>query len=269
MVIFNNLIEEFLTDIQIKKRLSKNTIITYKNTLKQFGKWFRTIDNKEFIPQNITSDHISAFKQHLIKLNRANKTINKMLVIISIYLNWAVDKKLIKYNPAINIKGIKQEKELPRWLNHQELTALLNTLVRESNTRNKLIIMLILFAGLQVRELVELKKSDVQVTENKMYLNLSGRRIPVYKTLEWTLRKYLDGVDKKTIYLLSSSRSDQLSVRAIQHVITEYGDKARIDNLTAITLRHTFGYKLGLTGTDPYSIAALMGYATTDNLPNI
>jgi len=262
-----NYIDQFINEVQ--NGLSKSTVVAYENALGQFEKWFSDKNDIEFEPKNITLAHIKEFKQHLMALNRTPKTINKLLTIVTTFLNWAVDKKIIELNPASSVKGIKQEKELPRWLNEQELKAVLNELNRDNNIRNKLVIMLILCAGLQVNEVSELKVADLEILENEMYLNVGNRNIPVNKALQEALIEYLNEVGKTTGYLLFSFRSTQLSVRGIQHIIKEYGNKANIDNLTAISLRHTFGYKLGLTGTDPYTIAVLMGYTTGDNLPNI
>lgn len=261
-----NYIERFLSEI--KSDHSKSTIIAYKNALDQFENWYKKTTGKFLRPANITAVHMKNFKQYLVDLDRKPNTINKLLAILSAFFNWALANNFVEINPVSSIKNIKQVNNSPKWLTNKEVRALLNVLIRVNNSRNNLIMSLILYAGLQVKELIELKVSDIRKTEDNMFLYISNRKIPVYKTLRLIITNYLNKNNPTKGYLLSSVRSEQLSVRAIQHIIKDYGNKAGIKHLSAITLRHTFGYKLGLTGTDPYTIAALMGYTTADNLPN-
>ncbi|MEL7564969.1 MAG: tyrosine-type recombinase/integrase [Dehalobacterium sp.] len=264
----NSFINDFL--VAKTRELSKNTIIAYNNSLNQFVKWFNNSTDKSFKPSIVTSGDIDSYKQYLVSLDRKAKTINKQLAILSAFFSWSFDHNLVEFNPVSNVKNVKQEDTATqKWLNDAELKALKSVLIKENNKRNNLIISLILYAGLQVNELVELKISDIEQTESRMFLHLGNRKIPVRKALEGAIIGYLKEAEKTTGYLLLGSRGERLFARGVQYIVRDYGNMAGIKNLTAVTLRHTFGHKLGLVGTDPYTIAVLMGYTTADSIPNV
>jgi site-specific recombinase XerD len=253
------------------KNLSKSTIAAYQNALEQFKNWVNIANDivkKDLKPEEISPAHINSFKQYLISSNKKPNTVNKQLATLSAFFTWAVENELVKVNPVSSVKNVKNDSDSLKWLTDKQIKALQSVLINQDNPRNNLVIKLILYAGMLVNELSYLKVTDIEKTDEFIYLRVGDRKIPAYKPLRWALLNYLNSNSLTNGYLLSSVRSEQLSIRAIQHIVAEYGKKAGIENLTAITLRHTFGYKLAQAGADPYTIAILMGYKTSGNFPN-
>ena len=101
-----------------------------------------------------------------------------------------------KTNPAINLTSPKLEKKLPTVLSIDEVLKLLNTInpTTPYEIRNEAMIELVYATGLRVSELVNLKLSNLHLT-NKMISTVGKgnkeRLVPIGKKCSETLKKYL------------------------------------------------------------------------------
>ncbi|MCY7558528.1 tyrosine-type recombinase/integrase [Paenibacillus macerans] len=84
------------------------------------------------------------------------------------------------------------------------------------------------------------------------------------------MEAYLAEDKHDSAYAFVSERSNQMSVRAVQHIIEKYRKNTKIADLTCYSLRHTsFGHDLVVAGNDLQKVAMLMGHYKEDGTPNI
>ncbi len=162
--------------------------------------------------------------------------------------------------PISAIKVPKKDKKLPEVLTKEEVKMLIDS--SETN-KSKLIISLLYSSGLRVSELVNLKLSDINLTENVGWVRrgkgAKDRMFIVSSTMIKDLQSYLK--NRNNVYLFSAEKP--LTTRNIQKIVKHAKTKAGINKkVTPHTLRHSFATHLLETGTDIRMIQVLLGHAS-------
>lgn len=172
----------FLEDIYVQN-YSKNTYLAYKNQLKRFYDFCEENDDN-FNMKTIKPMHLTSFFRFLQensqnKLSSATqqayyRTLRAFFKFISNNNDNLMDfDYLFKKN---NIKFQKDEKNEINYLNKQEQDKLIDFFEKRlqkhknyKNYRNLLLIKLMLFAGLRVSEVLNLKLKDFKNYDNDFY----------------------------------------------------------------------------------------------------
>jgi integrase/recombinase XerD len=156
-------------------KLSKRTIESYMNQIKQFLEWLQ-LENIGSV--DVAYNDIMAFVRYRRMNGNSIKTVNQSLGVIRWYFEYLKAEKIIEKNPAtgIHIKGetrrlphdILTSEELEK-LYHKSKTATL------SDKRNKVITGLLVFQGITTGELAELKPQDIDTTKGKITIKAGAR----------------------------------------------------------------------------------------------
>lgn len=159
-----------------------------------------------------------------------------------------------------DVKIPKKDKKLPSVLSKEEVKKLIEA---TDNVKSRLIISLLYSAGLRVSELVKLKISDVNFSENTGWVR-SGkgskdRIFALSEALGKELQDYLKERGNEYVF----SKEKPLTTRNIQKIISLTRKRAGIDKkVTPHTLRHSFATHLLEQGTDIRVIQSILGHAS-------
>jgi integrase/recombinase XerD len=167
----------------------------------------------------------------------------------------------------------KLGRSLPRLLTESEVAALLAA----PNTRDPLghrdrTMLEVLYAtGLRVTELINLRRSDINLTQGVLRVRGEGERdrlIPLGDESQIWLRGFLAGprieilMERHTDYLFPTRRGDRMTRQAFWHVIKRAAKKAEIEGkLSPHTLRHAFATHLLNNGADLRVVQMLLGHS--------
>lgn len=274
-------IKEYKKYLENSRQLEPNTITSYYGILSKFKDWFEknNTTNDKFEPSNITPIDVKEYRDHLSNIGRKPRTINKALTTIKSFCNWAIKEEYIVLNPASPVRNISLRRDAPKWLERKEQLALIRELYKMNNPRNTAIVFLMLHAGLRVSEVVNLKTSDIQISDRKGLVVVRNsklnkyREVPLNKEVRNALVEYIhfNEIDmKKDGYLFISQKGGPLTERAVQHFIKELKKRSEIEDLSPHVLRHTFAHELlKRPGVTIDMVAMLMGHMTKEGLPNI
>ncbi len=158
------------------------------------------------------------------------------------------------------VKIPKKDKSLPEVLSKEEV----KKLIEASDTqKSRLIISLLYSSGLRVSELVNLKVSEINLTEKTGWVRKGkgskDRLFTLSAALADDLIAYLK--DRQNIYLFSKEKP--LSTRNIQKIIKGTKNRAGIQKkVTPHTLRHSFATHLLENGTDIRIIQTMLGHSS-------
>jgi site-specific recombinase XerD len=253
-------IDKFLTHLKNENR-SSNTIIAYENDLKQLVGFVE--------PKNITgvdqikTDHIKAFKNHLLKEKEyTKKTVSRKLNSIKSFFRFLTDSGVIKQDPADNITHPKIKQKLPRILSPLEYRALRD--VCRDDPRSYAIIELMLQAGLRISEVANLEIVDIQ--EDKIiirpYESHDGRVIPLNKAAKRAIEDYLEErpKTKKSNNLFITKNGNPLLVRNIRNSLNRYFKIAEIKDVYVNNLRDTFVVQQLKAGVPLNVVSQIIGH---------
>ena len=243
------------------KDCSPLTINAYCQDMQLFSIWFEQTNGQKLFPNNVTSMDVREYKQFLLLHKKQRPaTINRKLAAIRTYINWALDSKIISYNPITGIKSIEEQKLSPKWLSKKEQSSVLREIERRimmSNTptrrfealRDKSIVILMLNTGIRLGELCSLEIQDIELSERKGYLTIRNgkgmktRVIPLNSTARNALQEWKKIRPESIVQKLFLGMRGDLKPRAVQEMFQTLGEKTHV-HITPHTLRHCFGKNL-------------------------
>lgn len=176
--------DDSYTRYLMQKGYSSKSILTYTSNIKRFKTW---IEKEDIEMENVTYNDITSFLQAY--RNQAQKSKVNYICSLRQYFNHLIKDQHRTDNPAdfITIKGLKR-KTLYDILSRNELVALYDqftstTFIDEkhknqnwyvssmlASKRNNAILGLMIFQGLDGRDLVLLKVNDVKMREGTVFI---------------------------------------------------------------------------------------------------
>ena len=266
---YESYVKSFLEYLLYELNYSNKTTMTYKNALKEYGKF---LNLKKLNYLNITSENANSYKAHLISSNYENKTSSLHLSAVRSFYNYLTQINVLKNNVFANIKNPKIEKKLPNFLNNSETSKIINNINWDDDldVRNNLIIEFLYATGLRVSELCNIKLNDLN-SYNKSIKVLgkgSKERIVFYKACnDYLLNTYinknrlniLNGISSE--FLFTSKSGKALTTRTVEEIVKKYSIKNNIKSkVTPHTLRHTYATDLLNNNADITSVGELLGH---------
>ncbi|MGE5372831.1 MAG: tyrosine-type recombinase/integrase [Solirubrobacterales bacterium] len=271
-------IESWLTEL-LNDGKDEKTIIAYRTVLNQFSTWFEQTSGESDLSK-VTQMDVKDFKQYMgAILGRKPATINKALVTLKGFFEWTTENGFTASNPARKVKLAEKQAMAPKWLDRNEQNRLIRSVEQEKNqfkkARDLAIVQMGLQAGLRLEEICNLAMSDITVNgRSGTVIVRKGKRgkyreVPLNGDIRAALKDYLkerEGhkyADSERLFI--GERNPLLTARAIQHLIEEYGRKAKIEGLTVHQLRHSFCHNLIAAGEGIEKVAMLAGHSSLES----
>lgn len=140
--------------------------------------------------------------------------------------------------------------------------------------RNANIILLLAYTGIRISELANLDINDIDIKEGTFIVSRKGgdqERLYLSDEIVSSLSDYIEArklvldvnIECKNA-LFISSRKTRLSTRQISEVLSKYGKLAGLEEITAHTLRRSFGMALYNQTKDIQLTADVLGHSTTE-----
>ncbi len=265
-------IDQFLTFASVEKGLAKNSLESYGTDLRQFLRFLRGVDIREW--SSVTREDILNFLEISYEKESATATIARKLVTIKVFFRFLFQENIIKTNVTEVMDSPKLWKILPDFLNELEINSLLKV-YDDGNTnldfRNKTILELIYACGLRVSELSNLRLDDIKFDLNVLRVTGKGNKtriVPFGKPAGKFLIKYIEKVRPflerevgvPNVFLSNNGRP--LTRARIWGIVKDASIKAGIrKNIFPHTLRHSFASHLLANGADLRVIQEMLGHA--------
>lgn len=237
---------------------SENTVKTYTGVLDKFKEWLEG-HNKSV--SEISKQDVQVYMNYLDeKQNRSASTIDKIFAAIRVFAQFLGQPDIVQ-----NISKKEKEKNIyqtiPGSLSEKDKLELLKQVEKDKNSRNTAIIYTLLYTGIRISELCDLKISDIEIRGQKGILAVRNsqteheRVIPLPKEVITHLNQYISTLEINEKNLLFSSNGNKpLSTRTVQYMLQNY-------NINPNLLRHTFCQDLVNKGMDISVVAQLAGHS--------
>jgi len=200
-------------------------------------------------------------------------TVNRDVACLRNMMNCAVDWGHLRVNPLSRVRMIKEDNEKMWVLSPEEEARLLEACEKSPQRGGKEkrylrdLVEFALNSGMRLDEIFSLQKVNVHVEESFLTVLDSktheGRNIPLNETLKEILSRRME---KPGGHVFTNSKGGRLTVltNAFWNAAEEAGlireEGGKKIRFRFHDLRHTFGSRLGMGGTDLKSIMEIMGH---------
>lgn len=241
-------VEKYMMSMSMKG-FSPTTIRNYMYIINDFLEKYK-------IPDEKSAEDYLMNKKSITKNSRATQV--RILRSFGKFL-----QKELKTNFLLP-EAPKTGKTLPIFLTKKEVSEIL--LSASGNTRDLAIIAFLIYTGVRVSELVNIKTEDINLIEKVVRIKGKGdkeRFVPLTNELAMIVTKYVSEKKKDSDCLFLSKYKKKLTPLSIQLIVKKYALKAMLKkHVTPHKLRHTFATLALETGVSPITISELLGHSS-------
>ena len=264
------IVQKYINFLEKDKRLSLNTLQSYRRDIKQYITYLSEINLHNIINTNKTT--IITYLLNLQKKGRATSTISRNLASIRSFYQYISKNKIIDQDPTSELESPKVEKKLPQILSTKEVELLLEQpkCTDLKGFRDKAMLELLYATGIRVTELISLDLIDINLELGfiKCTKGTRERMIPLGSMAIAAIHDYLNksrGLliqksDEKSLFVNINGK--RLTRQGFWKIIKQYKNLAKINkDITPHTLRHSFAAHLLENGADLRSIQEMLGHS--------
>ena len=257
---------EFLAN---EKKLSENTLQSYKRDLKQFKRYLEAC---EIHYNRVKEEDIKDYIKELQENGKKSSSISRCIASIRSFYQFVLKRKKIKVDPTLNIQAPKIEKRVPNILTSKEVELLLEQPkdVDLKGTRDKAMLEFAYATGMRVTEIISLDIDDVNLEEGYVVCRFGSkqRNIPLGSLSLKALKEYIEESrpylirDENVKALFVNINGKRLTRQGFWKIVKYYKEQAHITkDITPHVLRHSFATHLLQNGADLKAIQMMLGHS--------
>ena len=262
-------IKLFLEFLENDKKLSSNTLQSYKRDITQYQEY---IDKNSLNYLKITNEDIDKYFDYLKTMNKKTSTISRNLATIRSFYQFLLRTKKVKKDPTIGVRSPKVEKKVPNILTSKEVELLLEQpkTIDLKGIRDKAMLEFAYATGMRVTEIISLNLSDVNFEQGYVVVNsgLKKRNIPLGSISLKALKEYVEKArpilirDENVTALFVNINGKRLTRQGFWKIVKFYKEQAHISkDITPHVLRHSFATHLLQNGADLKAIQTMLGHS--------
>ena len=266
--------EAFLNYLQYEKRVSPHTVKAYRTDLEQFAAYLQKQFGENDI-RKVDSADVRAWMMQLMEDGDSARSVNRKVSALRAFFRYHVRMGDVEANPMEAISAPKIAKRLPQFVSEGEMDNLFSENLFEDTFegwRDRLIIELFYVTGMRLSELVNLKRSDIDLYDGS--LKVMGKRskervIPFSPRVKGVIVRYLEIFDEKyaenpkNSFIFVAPNGNKIYPKAVYRIVRKYLDMVTtIDKRSPHVLRHTFATQMLNHGADINAIKEILGHAS-------
>lgn len=262
---------EYLETLRLQRRLAQNTVDAYARDLAQFEEFLRPHHASILEATPVLLRSFLATRHSSL----SPRSVSRKLAALRGFYRFARRRGWIAESPADRLRSPRLPKKLPRFLDRDEVGALLDA--REEGDlalRTAALLEVLYGGGLRVSELVGLNLADVDLQNRSLRVRGKGgkeRLVPIGKPAVEAVQQYLPARERLAAAaqkpagdaLFLHYRGGRLSARSVRRLLHRAVLRAGLArDVHPHALRHTFATHLLQGGADLRSIQELLGHAS-------
>lgn len=263
----------FISYLTHEKNYSLNTVKAYEKDIRGFASFcFEEYDIKDI--EKAEYNIIRGWLVQMVTEGLSNRSVNRKIASLKAYYKFLLKTENIQINPLAKHKALKTPTKIEVPFSEKEMESLLQQVHFEDGfegNRDRLIIELLYTTGIRRAELINLRLTDIELSQKKM--KVLGKRskeriIPLLDSTINLFKKYLDermklGSVKDGDHVFLSKSGIKIYETLVYRIINRYFSKvsSKVKKSPHI-LRHTFATHLLNKGADLNSVKELLGHAS-------
>jgi integrase/recombinase XerC len=268
---------EYLRHLALEKNASEHTVKSYREDLTQALDFFRERLKVQTVAfEQLTTRLLRAYLAWLHEQQYARSTIARRIASIRSWCRFLCRQGVLASNPAVGLRGPRQDRKLPHFLTREDMLRLLEAPPGDTplGLRDRAILEALYSAGLRVSELTGLDLSDVDLDSGLATVRGKGRRerlalfgpqaveaLQAWLAARTALLTKLGPAALRNDALFLNKSGSRLTSRSVGRLLEKYLGMAGLDPRTSPhTLRHSFATHMLDAGADIRSVQELLGH---------
>lgn len=261
--------EKFLDYLQLEKRYSPHTIISYRRDLDDFYSFYLKTESSDDI---LKADKkiIRNFVVQLSENGISKRTINRKLSTLRSFYLFLLKLGEIKVSPIESISSLKfyPEKQIP--ISQDEMHVLQTKIFEEvEDVLDKAVVETLYQTGIRKSELCGLIFESVNLEGNELKILGKGnkeRYIPISETLSALLKDYLKirkPLDDFKSYFFINKKGKKLTEKFVYVVVNKYLSLVTSkEKRSPHILRHSFATHVLDNGAEISKVKKILGHSS-------
>ncbi|MCL1148182.1 tyrosine recombinase XerC [Shewanella sp. 10N.261.52.F9] len=256
---------DFERYLRTERQVSAYTVRNYLFELNRVAKLFT--ETESWLTQQ--HDSLQAVLAKLHRKGLSPRSLSLTLSSLKQFYEFLLREQLIKVNPAISLSAPKQGKPLPKNMDVDSVTHLLEIDANDPlSFRDKAIMELFYSSGLRLAELAALNAADIQFSQAQVKVLGKGskeRIVPIGKLALQAINQWLDikrDIPCEDDALFVTAKGKRLAHRSIQARLAKWGQEQAIGiKVHPHKLRHSFATHMLESSADLRAVQELLGHA--------
>lgn len=262
-------LSDFFQQLEVERRASPHTIKSYQFDMNHLMTYCATknIDKWANIQQSDIRTHIANRHRQGI----SSTSLHRELSAIRSFYRFLLKNQWVTANPAQYVKGPKQARRLPKTLDVDQMTGLLEAgTSSDLEIRDVAMFELFYSSGLRLSELVDLDLKDLDLVDKSLRVRSGkggkARILPVGSKAITAIKLWL--LQRKTVAIgetavFTSNRGTRLGQRSIELRLERWcKTKGITERVYPHKLRHSFASHLLEASQDLSAIQELLGHSS-------
>ncbi len=268
------MIDSFINYLEFEKKASPHTVSAYRRDLTQLEE-FLAISFEINDISTALHPELRAWVIDLVDSGLGTTTVNRKIATLRSYYKFLLRSRIISSDPTYKLKGLKNPKKLPEFIQEETILAVLEESVYKPDfegQRDRMVMEFLYLTGVRLSELIGLRWSDINLIEDSV--KVLGKRkkeriIPITKGLKQNILLYkkvfeerFSKVDQSEYFIVSNQHKQSYPMmvfRIVRHYLDLF---AQTSKRSPHVLRHTFATHLLNKGADLNAVKDLLGHAS-------
>jgi integrase/recombinase XerC len=264
----------FLDYLADARGMSEHTLRAYRQDLDRLLVWLAAEAPDLQTVADLEPRSLRVFVGDQAGGGLAPASVSRLVACVRSFGRFLARSERLEYNPAGMLRGPKQRRKLPHFLENEQLEALLNAPQGDDEIalRDRAILEMLYSTGMRVGELVGLDDPQVDALAGLIRVRGKGRKerlAPLGRPAARAWEAYrlardaAHGRSRPERGAFLSRNGHRLADRDIRRLLKHYCIQADLPpNTTPHTLRHSFATHLLQAGADIRGVQELLGHAS-------
>ncbi|MGB1883037.1 MAG: tyrosine recombinase XerC [Gammaproteobacteria bacterium] len=245
---------------------SSNTRKAYQRDVAEFESYLRSLEIEAW--HDVDANLIRHYVTEKHRAGAHGRSLARVLSALRSLFKYLCANGTLRINPAVGVRPPKGERKLPRVLDVDQMSHLLEQDAdKPIDVRDRAMWELLYSSGLRVSELVGLDLADLDLEAGQVRVLGKGskeRDVPVGRHALAAVRGWLgirrDDGDAKAMFL--NQRGKRLTARAVQQRLRQWARRYGVDgDVHPHMLRHSFASHMLESSGDLRAVQELLGHA--------
>lgn len=263
------MLQNFLDYLKLERNYSSHTIKAYQNDLTAFQEFC----SHEFEVTSLAEVGYPIIRSWILSLSKkgiSNLSINRKVSSLKSFFKFLQKIGEIETNPLIGHKALKVQKKIQVPFSKKEILEVMDAIQGDDfeSVRNRLVIEMLYATGIRRTELLHMKLSDIDFSEN--VIRILGKRnkerfVPILSTMLISIHNYLPLRNElaENDYLFVTSKGNKMYETLVYRIINSYFSLASTKlKKSPHILRHSFATHLLNEGANLNSVKELLGHSS-------